>query len=147
MASVSTYLNFMGKTEEAFNFYASIFQVEKSPRFWRFSDTPSMPGGPELSDADQKKMMHAELKIIGGHTLMATDMLESMGHQVKIGNNTTISLNLDSNTDADRIYAALAEGSTEFSPMSQMPWGYWGTALDKYGIRWMFNVDASGTAA
>jgi PhnB protein len=56
-------------------------------------------------------------------------------------------LNLDSNAEADRIYAALAEGSTEFSPMAQMPWGYWGTALDKYGIRWMFNVDASGTSA
>ena len=147
MASVSTYLGYMGKSEEAFNFYASIFKVEKTPRFWRFSDTPPMPGGPELTEAEQKMMMHAELNIIGGHTLMATDMIASMGHQVKIGNNTTINLNLDSNAEADRLYAALAEGSTEFSPMAQMPWGYWGTALDKYGIRWMFNVDPVETPA
>jgi len=147
MAFVSTYLNYMGKTEEAFDFYASIFKVEESPRFWRFSDTPPMPGGPELSEVEKKMMMHAELKIIGDHTLMGTDMLESMGHQVKIGNNTTISLNLDSEAEADRIYAALAEGSTEFSPMMQMPWGYWGTALDRYGIRWMFNVESNGTSA
>ena len=137
----------MGKSEEAFNFYASIFKVEETHRFWRFSDTPAMPGGPELTEAEKKMMMHAELKIIGGHTLMATDMIESMGHQVKIGNNTTISLNLDSNAEADRLYAALAVGSTEFSPMAEMPWGYWGTALDKYGIRWMFNVDPVGTPA
>ena len=147
MASVSTYLNYMGKTEEAFNFYATNFQVEKSPRFWRFSDTPPMPGRPELSEAEKSMMMHAELKIIGEHTLMATDMLESMGHHVKIGNNTTISLNLDSDAEADRIYAALAEGSTEFSAMAHMPWGYWGTALDKYGIRWMFNVESNGASA
>ena len=147
MSSVSTYLNYMGKSEEAFNFYASIFKVEETHRFWRFSDTPAMPGGPELTEAEKKMMMHAELKIIGGHTLMATDMIESMGHQVKIGNNTTISLNLDSNAEADRLYAALAVGSTEFSPMAEMPWGYWGTALDKYGIRWMFNVDPVGTPA
>ena len=26
------------------------------------------------------------------------------------------------------------------SALADMPWGaYWGTCLDKYGIRWMFN--------
>ncbi len=28
MASVNTYLNFMGKTEEAFNFYKKVFGTE-----------------------------------------------------------------------------------------------------------------------
>jgi uncharacterized glyoxalase superfamily protein PhnB len=23
--------------------------------------------------------------------------------------------------------------------MQQMPWGYWGCSLDRFGIRWMFN--------
>lgn len=147
MAFVSTYLNYMGKAEEAFNFYASVFQIEESPRFMRFSDMPSFPGAPELPDGEKNMIMHAELKIIGGHSIMATDMLESMGHHTIIGNNTTISLNLDSNEEADRIYGLLAEGSTEFAPMTQMPFGYWGTALDKYGIRWMFNVDPNRTSA
>jgi PhnB protein len=137
----------MGQTEEAFNYYASIFKVEASPRLMRFSDMPGYPGAPELSDAEKKMIMHAELKIIDGHTLMATDMLESMGHKTVIGNNTTISLNLDSHEEADRLFAALADGSTEFAPMTQMPFGYWGVALDKYGIRWMFNVDPDRTSA
>lgn len=140
MAFVSTYLNFMGQTEEAFNFYASVFQTELSPRLLRFSDVPSFPGAPELPESEKNMIMHAELNIIGGHALMATDMLESMGHQTRIGNNTTISLNLDSKEEADRIYGLLAQRSTEFAPMTQMPFGYWGTALDRYGIRWMFNV-------
>ncbi|HUY45995.1 MAG TPA: hypothetical protein VMV92_09755 [Streptosporangiaceae bacterium] len=35
-------------------------------------------------------MMHAELPIIGGHVLMATDMLRSIGQATRIGNNTTL---------------------------------------------------------
>lgn len=27
--------------------------------------------------------------------------------------------------------------------MMDMPYGYWGVALDRYGIRWMFNVAPS----
>ncbi len=106
----------------------------------RFSDLPTASGVPELPEAEKNLIMHAELKIIGDHALMATDMLESMGHQTRVGNNTTNSSNLDSNEEADRIYALLSEGSTEFAAMAQMPFGYWGVALDKNGIRWMFNV-------
>jgi PhnB protein len=137
MAFVSTYLNYMGQSEEAFNFYAKAFGTESTLKIMKFSD---MPGGPELPENEKNSVMHAELKIIGGHTLMATDMLASMGHQTRIGNNTTISLNLDSNKEADRLFTILSEGSTEKADMAQMPFGYWGVALDKYGIRWMFNV-------
>ena len=35
----------------------------------------------------------------------------------------------------------LAEGSTENAPLQKMFWGaWWGVCLDRYGIRWMFNV-------
>ena len=107
----------------------------------RFGDTAGQPGWPDVSEADATKVMHAELPIVGGHVLMATDMLESMGQHVKVGNNTTISLELDSRDEADRVYAALSEGSTEAAPMADMPWGaYWGVCLDRFGIRWMINV-------
>jgi len=147
MAFVSTYLNYMGQSEEAFNFYASVFQVEEAPRLMRFSDMPEMPGMPEFPEEERSMIMHAELKIIDGHTLMATDMLRSMGHETRIGNNTTISLNLDSKEEADRIFAALSQDSTEFAPMTQMPFGYWGSTLDRFGIRWMINVDPNRTSA
>jgi len=140
VAYVSTYLNYMGQTEEAFNYYAAAFGVEATPRIMRFSDMPAAPGMPELPEHERNLVMHAELKIIGGHTLMATDMLASMGHQTRIGNNTTISLNLDSREEADRLFAILSDGATESAGMMDMPYGYWGVALDKFGIRWMFNV-------
>jgi PhnB protein len=66
-------------------------------------------------------------------------MLESMGHQVRIGNNTTISLELDSRDEADRLFSALSSGGSDTMGMQDMPWGYWGVCLDRFGVRWMFS--------
>ena len=138
MARVSTYLNFQGQTEEAFAFYAKIFGTEVTA-LSRFSDMPgAVPG--DLPAGEQNLVMHAELPILGGHVLMATDMLRSMDQQTRIGNNTTLCLDVDSKAEADRLYDALSEGGSEGSPMADMPWGaYWGVTLDRYGIRWMIN--------
>lgn len=103
----------------------------------RFSDTPMASNLPE---EERDGVMHATLEIIDGHVLHGTDMLASMGHQVRIGNNTTLNLTLDSRDEVDRIYASLADGATEKSEPHEEPWGYWGVCLDKYGIRWMFNA-------
>lgn len=140
MSKVAIYLNFQGNTEEAFNFYKSIFGTEFSMPIMRIKDMPADPNGPQLSEADLNSVMHVALPIVGGTELMGTDMLESMGHKLVIGNNTTISLQLDSKEEADRFYNALSEGGTDKAAMRDEFWGYWGCCLDKYGIRWMFNV-------
>jgi PhnB protein len=44
---------------------------------------------------------------------MGSDMLVSTGHKLKIGNNTTISLEPDTKEEADRIYNALSQDGTE----------------------------------
>ena len=138
MAQVNTYLNFQGQTEEAFTFYAKTFGTEIG-MLTRYSDMPAAGPG-ELPPEEQHLVMHAELPIVGGHVLMATDMLQSIGQETRIGNNTTLCLDVDSKEEADRIYAALSEGGSEGSPMADMPWGaYWGVILDRYGIRWMVN--------
>jgi PhnB protein len=63
-----------------------------------------------------------------------------MGHETRIGNNTTLCLDVDSREAADHLYGALSDGGSEGSPMADMPWGaYWGVVLDRYGIRWMVN--------
>jgi PhnB protein len=66
-------------------------------------------------------------------------MIEELGHHLRIGNNTTIALELDSRAECDRLYAALAEGGGEGSGMMEQFWGYWGSVQDRFGIRWMFN--------
>lgn len=139
MSRVSTYLNFMGQTEEAFRFYGSVFDTEISGEIARIGDLPTDPDAPQLADAEKRLVAHVELPILAGHVLMGTDMVESMGHQLRVGNNVTICLEPDTRVETDRLYTALSEGGSESTGMQQMPWAYWGCTLDRFGIRWMFN--------
>jgi PhnB protein len=134
MSRVSTYLNFMGQTEEAFAFYASLFGTEPTGEIARMADM----GAPDLRDDEQKLVAHMEMPIVAGHVLHGSDLLESMGHELKVGNNTTIHLELDSRDEVDRLYGALSEGGSDATGMQDMPWGYWGCTLDRFDIRWMF---------
>jgi PhnB protein len=140
MASVSIYLNFQGNTEEAFNHYKSVFHTEFSSPIMRMRDVPAHDGAPKLPEHELNSVMHVALPILGGTVIMGSDMLESMGHRLTIGNNVTISLNPDSKEEADRLFNALSEGGSDIAPMRQEFWGYWGCCLDRFGVRWMFNV-------
>ena len=135
MSRVNTYLNFPGSAEEAFNVYAAVFGTQVVG-LTRFADYDGMP---EMSEEDRHKILHVELPILNGHVLMATDSLESLGHSVRVGNNTTISLEVDSRDEADRLFNELSAGGGEASPMQKMFFGYWGVCLDRFGIRWMIN--------
>jgi PhnB protein len=71
---------------------------------------------------------------------MATDMVQSMGHELRVGNNITLNLEPDTREETQRLYDALAQGSTDCAPLADMFWGAtWGTCLDRFGVRWMFN--------
>ena len=56
MARVSTYLNFMGNTEEAFDFYRSVFKTEYLAPITRMGEMPQAPGMPELSASEKHKV-------------------------------------------------------------------------------------------
>jgi PhnB protein len=139
MSRVSTYLNFMGRTEEAFDFYGATFGTELSSPITRMRDIGGAPGAPEVPEAEKNLVAHVELPILAGHVLMGTDMLESMGHELKVGNNVTINLEPDTRAETDRLYASLSDGGSEATGMQDMPWAYWGCTLDRFGVRWMFN--------
>ncbi|NDF42672.1 MAG: VOC family protein, partial [Actinobacteria bacterium] len=134
MSRVNTYLNFMEKSEEAFNFYKRVFQSEFTS-VTRMKDMPRPQGAPELTDSESNLIMNIQLPITNGHVLMATDMIASMGHKVHVGNNVTISLDLDSAEEAQSIYEELLTNSPENSgPLAQMPWGaLWGSCQDQFG--------------
>ena len=140
MPRVSTYLNFMGDTEEAVNFYKSVFATEFLTPIMRMGDLPANPGVSELSDVEKNMVMHVALPILAGHVIMATDMLESMGHERRVGNNVTINLELEDRAETKRLFGLLSDGGSDLFGLADMPWGaYWGTCADRYGVRWMFN--------
>lgn len=141
MARVTTYLNFAGTTEAAFTFYKSVFGGEYlGDGISRFGEAPPMEGAPPLSEATKNMVMHVELSILGGHSLMGSDAPAEFGFSVNQGNNFYINLETDTRAEADKLFAALSEGGTVTSPLQEMFWGaYYGSCLDKFGINWMFN--------
>ncbi|HLP11470.1 MAG TPA: SRPBCC domain-containing protein [Flavobacteriales bacterium] len=140
MSKVSTYLNFSRNTEEAFNFYKSVFGGEFVGGIARLGDTPMPEGAPQLAHADKHLIMHIALPILGGHMLMGTDAPESMGFKLNFGNNMYVNLEPDTRAETKRLFDALSNGGEISMPLTDMFWGsYFGTCTDKFGVQWMFN--------
>ncbi len=141
MATVSTYLNFSRNTEEAFNFYKSIFGGEFSGGgIARFKDVPPAEDMPPLAEEDKHLVMHIQLPLLGGHLLMGSDAPESMGFQIKSGNNTHIMLSPDTRAETKRLFEALSAGGKVTMELQEMFWGdYYGSCTDQFGVQWMFN--------
>lgn len=146
MAKVSVYLNFTHNTEEAFNFYKSIFGTEfLGEGIMRFKDVPPSDDMPPLPEADRDLVMHVALPILGGFVLMGSDAPESMGFKVNAGNNVYINLETDSKEQTKNLFKALSAGGKVEQELQDMFWGaYYGSCRDKFGVQWMFNFDQRG---
>ncbi len=137
MTRLNIYLNFAGNTEEAFNFYKSVFGGNFS-QVVRFKDMP-MPGT-NFPKESEDKIMYMDLPINKDTILMGTDALESHGHKMTQGNNVHISIHPDSKEEADRIFSALSKSGAVEMPIADQAWGtYWGNFTDKFGVHWMVN--------
>lgn len=144
MARVSTYLNFPRETEQAFLFYRSVFGGDFVGGIRRFKDIPPSPEAPACAPEDAELVMHVELPILAGHSLMGTDAPESMGFQLQPGDNLHIALEPDSRAETQRLFAALSQGGKISMPLSEMFWGaYYGSCVDRFGTQWMFNCKES----
>jgi PhnB protein len=138
MTAINPYLNFNGNTEEAFNFYKSVFGREFLA-LMRFKDNP---GCGQMADSDKERIMHVALPIGNGTVLMATDALESMGQKLTVGNNFYIAISPESKEEAERLFNGLCAGGKIEMPLQDMFWGaYYGSFTDKFGVQWMVNYD------
>lgn len=144
-ARVCTYLNFDGKTEEAFLFYKKVFQSEFIGKgIQRFGDLPENPEFPPIAEEIKKMILHVELPITGNHILMGTDAPKEMGFSLAKGNNMHICIEPESREEADRLFNELSEDGQVSMPMADMFFGaYYGEFSDRYGINWMINFHHS----
>lgn len=141
MPSLNPYLNFDGNTEEAFNFYKSVFGGEFLA-LQRFRDLP--PEVSNIPDNEKNKIMHIALPIGKSNMLMATDALECMGQKLTVGDNFYITIEPDSREEADKLFNGLSAGGKVEMPMQDMFWGaYYGSFRDKFGVQWMINYDGN----
>ena len=138
MTKVNPYLTFDGNTEEAFNFYKSVFGGDFET-VMRWKDNPQCEG---MSDEEKNKIMHIAI-MVGDSVIMGSDFLSMHGEQYTRGNAYTVAIMPDSREEADRLFAGLSVGGTVVMPMTEMFWGgYFGAFGDKFGVKWLINHDA-----
>lgn len=138
MKSVNPYLNFDGDTEEAFKFYRSVFGGDflQLVRFKDFGGDGGAMGN--LSEEDLNKIAHVGLPLGDGQVLMGTDVLESLGQKLEIGNNSYIAIEADSPDEAARLFGGLCEGGKVEMPLEAQAWAEkFGSCVDRFGVQWM----------
>jgi PhnB protein len=131
MTAINTYLNFKGNCDEAFKAYekilgGKILVIHKA-------EDPKM-GGPDFVG----KVMHARMKV-GDALLMGSDSL--VNHE-RTPQGFSVNVSVQTPAEADRIYAALAEGGKETMPIAETFWALrFGMCVDRFGTPWMVNCE------
>ncbi|WP_062381502.1 VOC family protein [Demequina pelophila] len=138
MASVATYLNFDGDCLEAFEFYRSVFGGEFLGEPMRMKEMPPSPDMPPLAEGEGERIMHMALGLPGGHQLMGSDIMPSMGQVLTVGNQYYVTLLLDSEDELKDLFDALSAGGEVSMPPQPMFWGdLYADFTDRFGIQWM----------
>ncbi len=141
MATINPYINFNGNAEEAFNFYKSVFGGEFQTLV-RFKDMES-PGF-HVSENDADKIMRITLPI-GGNTLIANDVPESLGRVSENENRSKIAVTAESREEAEKIFTGLSAGGAVEMPLGDSPWGTsFAMFRDQFGIEWTVEFDPRG---
>lgn len=143
MKRATPYLYFVGKTEEAFAFYRSVFGGEYTAVV-RYRDMPSPDAADAASESDDGELIaHISLPIAQETSLMASDVSSSGAAGHIVGTNVEIHLEAEDADEARRVFDALSEGGTTHMPLEPSPWSaLFGACIDRYGVRWL--IDFTG---
>ena len=131
---INPYLNFNGQCEAAFTFYAECLGGELGALF-RYSGTPLSHQVP----ADwQDKVMHGSVTVCG-MVLLGADLAPDHYEESK---GFSLSIQMTSTTEAERIFHALAKDGTVVMPLEKTFWAArFGMLVDRFGIRWLINCE------
>jgi PhnB protein len=132
---VQSYLFFDGRCDEAIEFYKTAIGAEVTA-LMRFRDAPD-PDEHGLARPDGDKVMHASL-LVGDTTLLMSDG-RCQGKPKFEG--FSLVLNPVSESDAERLFAALAEGGRIQMPLARTFFALrFGMVADRFGVSWMVHL-------
>ncbi|RRA48234.1 VOC family protein [Acidipila sp. EB88] len=131
MKAFVPYLLFNGNCRSAVQFYAEAFGAHVHVSTYAESG--------EQNPAVAPLVMHAKL------TAPALDLMASdcpPDRAVPAGRSVALSVDCESPSEQDRLFAALGDGGTVTMPLQNTFWGArFGMLDDQFGIPWMFNYD------
>jgi len=133
---IQPYLFFNGKCEQAIEFYRKALgaEVEMMMR-WKESPEPPQPG--MVPPGFENKIMHASFRI-GETTVMASDGCSA---EKPTFEGFSLSISVATEPEADRAFAALADGGKVTMPLTKTFWSpRFGMVEDRFGIGWMISV-------
>jgi PhnB protein len=140
MASINPHIHFNGNTEEAFEFYKSVFGGSFS-RLVRFKELKTE--GFSFPEEELNKIMHIALPIGVGSTIMGSDVPSMLGVVNENENRSKVTIRAESKEEADKLFNGLSAGGTVEFPIGDSPWGsYFGAFRDKYGVEWMVDFSS-----
>jgi PhnB protein len=130
------YLSFRGQCEAAFTFYEQRLGGQVGAIF-RYGGSPMADQVP----ADwQDKVMHGSITV-GGQVLMGGDVAPDRYEEPK---GFSLSLQIASTADAERIFQDLAQDGRVLMPLEQTFWAArFGMVVDRFGIPWLINCEGS----
>ncbi|MFS0756540.1 VOC family protein [Noviherbaspirillum sp. 1P10PC] len=135
---IQPYVFFEGRCEEALMFYRDVLGAEIT-QLMRYSDSPAPPPPGMLPPGSENRIMHASMRI-GDSTVMVSDG-NCSGTTGFSG--FSLALNAASDAEAERLFAALAEGGQIRMPMAPTFFSSrFGMLADRYGLGWMVLVPA-----
>jgi PhnB protein len=124
---LDVYVNYRGSCEEAFRFYERHLHG-RITGLVRHSEQPN----PNVSADWQDKVLHARIEI-GSTVLMGADI-----PQAEPMRSAYLSLSLETEQDAERVYALFADGGEIFMNMQKTPFANRFAMLrDRFGTSWM----------
>ena len=128
MTTLKTYVNFAGNCAEALRYYERHLGGTISSLM-----THAQIPGPRSVDPEWKDMvLHARLAL-GGTELMAADIPKAEPMR-----SAYLSLNVDTDQEAERIFAALADGGRILMKIEETFFASrFGQVQDRFGVNWM----------
>lgn len=136
--SITPYLFFGGRCEEAIEFYRKALGAEVE-MLMRYKDSPDAPPPGMLQPGFENKVMHASLRI-GGALLMASD---GCGEEKSPFKGFRLSLAFATEAQANRAFDALSDGGEVMMPLMKTFWSpCFGMLTDRLGVGWMVTVAA-----
>jgi PhnB protein len=125
---MTTYVNFAGTCAEAFRFYEKHLGGKLGMMMTHEQAPDQSRANPEWKDA----ILHARLTL-GGTELMGADIPNAQPMR-----SAYLSLGVDSDVEAERIFSALSEGGKVLMRLEETFFATrFGQVQDRFGINWM----------
>jgi PhnB protein len=127
---VEAYLSFEGRAAEAIEHYRKALGAEVIMQMLFKEAPPEVQASPESAN----KVMHAALKIGESSVLVSDGQCSGKG----VFQGISLSLTVKDEAEAERRYAALAEGGKALMPLSKTFFARsFGMVADRFGVQWM----------